>query len=154
MPSYESRALGPSHAAGLVVGDRAFHAGTARQRRNLQLTRGMGRTGGTTPARRPAGLLQRVRTGLGDLRVLFGRYSGDANSTNDHAINDDWDPAFKWTRVCKRQQAEVCAALRHEILEHLGRTPVENSGVPFLGARPDTTELRPVEAVQCPHVPA
>src|SRR5437773_8481015 len=129
-------------------------AGMARLGTDLQLRRAARRTGKTTPARRLAGLLQHVGAGLGDLRVLLGRHAGDANGTNDSVIDDDWDPAFKRTRACKRQQTEVRAALRRKVLESCGRAPVQNSGVRFLARRRDAAELGAVEAVDCHHVTA
>ena len=93
-------------------------------------------------------LRQRVRTRLGDLRILLRGGTGDADRSNNLTVDHEWNPALKWTRTGQSQQPEVGTALADQILEHLSRTPVEDRRVRLILGRFDAAQLRAVETVE------
>ena len=100
-------ALGAADLARLVDGDRACHGGYASPALGSATDDSDGADRRNAPARHPAGLLQRVRTGLGDLRVLLGGGAGHPDRANDFPIHEKRDPTFDWTGAWECQQAHI-----------------------------------------------
>src|SRR3989442_13328608 len=106
-----------------------------------------GRPSDTVPPRACL-LRQRIRAGLGDLRILFGRRAGHADRADNFAVHLDRDPALERASAAQSQQPEVGATLADEVLEHLGGTPVEDRRVRLVLGCFDAAELRAVHALE------
>src|SRR5262249_18071330 len=91
-------------------------------------------------------LLQRLHAGPGNLRALLGRDTGDADATDERAIDDDGNPALHGAGAESLSTRMLTPPLFHGVLEDLGGSAEGHRRVGLLASDFDASELRPVQA--------
>ena len=124
---------------GPVAGDstRCFRVGACEGRSRAASAR----CPSLAPQREPW-LLQRLRAGFGDLRILLGGGTRHADRADDLPVHEERDPPFQRAGARESQQPKIGPALPDQVLEHLGGTAVENSRIRLVLGGLDAPELR------------
>src|SRR5262249_41477977 len=93
-------------------------------------------------------LLRHVGTGLGDLAILNRGCAGGTNGPDNLAIRDERNAALQRRGSASRERTHTQAALRHQVLDHLARTPVVKRAARLVLGDRDRAVLGVVELVE------